>query len=135
MFGSSFLTVWEFKDAVALLLWNCASKGKFLMSELYLKTTVENCMDIQYILLMIGKGVDMSNKNQNDILLSALEIVIDGVANSEATERTRAAGAYIAGLILADTKGQLDSEKQKAILSIVEMASEVDSTAFIQDSL
>ena len=46
---------------------------------------------------MIGKGVDMSNKNQNDILLSALEIVIDGVANSEATERTRAAGAYIAG--------------------------------------
>lgn len=105
------------------------------MSELYLKTTVENCMDIQYILLMIGKGVDMSNKNQNDILLSALEIVIDGVANSEATERTRAAGAYIAGLILADTKGQLDSEKQKAILSIVEMASEVDSTAFIQDSL
>ena len=61
-------------------------------------------MDIQYISLMIGKGVDMSNKNQNDILLSALEIVIDGVANSEATERTRAAGAYIAGLISAKAR-------------------------------
>ncbi|KIP66828.1 hypothetical protein SN13_11575 [Vibrio alginolyticus] len=105
------------------------------MGELDLKTTVENCMNIQYISLVIGKGGDMSNKNQNDILLSALEIVIDGVASSEATERTRAAGAYIAGLILADTKGQLDPKKQKAILSIVEMASEVDSTAFIQDSL
>lgn len=68
-------------------------------------------------------------------MLSALEIVIDGVANSEATERTRAAGAYIAGLILADTKGQLDSKNKKPILSIVEMASEVDSTAFIRDSL
>ncbi|WP_257965703.1 hypothetical protein, partial [Vibrio parahaemolyticus] len=80
-----------------------------------------------YISLMIGKGVDMSNKNQNDILLSALEIVIDGVASSEATERTRAAGAYIAGLILADTKGQLDTKKQKAILSIIEMASEIET--------
>ncbi|AVH28730.1 TPA: hypothetical protein N2901_004017 [Vibrio parahaemolyticus] len=69
----------------------------------------------------------MSNKNQNDILLSALEIVIDGVASSEATERTRAAGAYIAGLILADTKGQLDTKKQKAILSIIEMASEIET--------
>lgn len=97
------------------------------MSELYLKTTVENCMNIQYISRMIGKGVDMSNKNQNDILLSALEIVIDGVASSEATERTRAAGAYIAGLILADTKGQLDTKKQKAILSIIEMASEIET--------
>ncbi|EPB6684115.1 hypothetical protein ACRRGR_000410 [Vibrio alginolyticus] len=84
-------------------------------------------MNIQYISRMIGKGVDMSNKNQNDILLSALEIVIDGVASSEATERTRAAGAYIAGLILADTKGQLDTKKQKAILSIIEMASEIET--------
>ncbi|WP_368848997.1 hypothetical protein [Vibrio diabolicus] len=88
-------------------------------------------MDIQYILLVTDKGVDMSNKNQNDILLSALEIVIDGVANSEATERTRAAGAYIAGLILADAKGQLDTKKQQAILSIIEMACETESTAFM----
>lgn len=109
--------------------------GQHREKTFFSQTTVENCINIQCILLVICKGVDMSNKNQNDILLSALEIVIDGVANSEATERTRAAGAYIAGLILADTKGQLDSEKQKAILSIVEMASEVDSTAFIQDSL
>lgn len=101
------------------------------MSESSLKTTVETCMDIQYISLVISKGVDMSDKNQNDIMLSALEIVIDGVANSEATERTRAAGAYIASLILADAKGQLDSEKQKAILSIIEMACETESTAFM----
>ncbi|EMK3382393.1 hypothetical protein V8054_000598 [Vibrio parahaemolyticus] len=73
----------------------------------------------------------MSGKIQKDIVLSALEIVIDGVANSEATERTREAGAYIAGLILADMKGQLDPDKQKAILSIIEMASEIDSPAFI----
>ncbi|MDL2021401.1 hypothetical protein [Vibrio parahaemolyticus] len=84
-------------------------------------------MNIQYILLVISKGVDMSDKNQNDIMLSALEIVIDGVANSEATARTRAAGAYIAGLILADAKGQLDSKKQKAILSIIEMACEIET--------
>ncbi|WP_447075651.1 hypothetical protein [Vibrio alginolyticus] len=97
------------------------------------KTTIETCMDIQYISMVISKGVDMSNKNQNDIMLSALEIVIDGVANSEATERTRTAGAYIAGLILADAKGQLDSKKQKAILSIIEMACETESTAFMSN--
>ncbi len=101
------------------------------ISELCLKTTVETCVYIQYISLVISKGVDMSDKDQNDIMLSALEIVIDGVANSEATERTRAAGSYIAGLILADAKGQLDAEKQKAILSIIEMACETESTAFM----
>ncbi|CAE6929106.1 hypothetical protein ACOMICROBIO_GDFFDHBD_02481 [Vibrio sp. B1REV9] len=101
------------------------------MSELCLQNAVESCIDIQYISLVIGKDVDMSGKIQKDIVLSALEIVIDGVANSEATERTREAGAYIAGLILADMKGQLDPDKQKAILSIIEMASEIDSPAFI----
>ncbi|WP_322804477.1 hypothetical protein SO574_19825 [Vibrio alfacsensis] len=88
-------------------------------------------MNIQYILVVIGKDVDMSGKIQKDIVLSALEIVIDGVASSEATERTREAGAYIAGLILADMKGQLDPDKQKAILSIIEMASEVDCPVFM----
>lgn len=71
----------------------------------------------------------MLNKNPHDVMLSALDIVIDGVANSEATERNRAAGAYITGLILTDVKGQLDSEKQKAILSIIEMVCDTESTA------
>ncbi|HCE5112923.1 TPA: hypothetical protein NKO82_004537 [Vibrio parahaemolyticus] len=68
---------------------------------------------------------------QRDIALSALEIVVDGVANSEATALTRFAGAYIAGLIIADMKEPLDEEKEKAILSIVEMACEAESTAFM----
>lgn len=29
------------------------------MSELCLKTTIETCMDIQYISMVISKGVDM----------------------------------------------------------------------------
>ncbi|ANQ23748.1 hypothetical protein BA893_19110 [Vibrio natriegens] len=88
-------------------------------------------MHIQYVSLVIGKGADMLNKNPHDVMLSALDIVIDGVANSEATESNRAAGAYIAGLILMDAKGQLDSEKKKAILSIIEMVCETENTAFM----
>ncbi|WP_052729835.1 hypothetical protein [Photobacterium halotolerans] len=67
-------------------------------------------------------------KKQDDITLAALEIVIDGVVSSQSSSRTRQAGAYIAGLIMADMKGQLDSKKQAAILSIVEMAAEVEGS-------
>ncbi|AXT73017.1 hypothetical protein DBX26_18865 [Vibrio sp. dhg] len=78
---------------------------------------------------LVDKGADKLNKNPRDVMLSALDIVIDGVANSEATESNRAAGAYIAGLILTDAKGRLDSEKKKAILSIIEMVCDTESTA------
>ncbi|EGQ8456652.1 hypothetical protein D0D69_03345 [Vibrio parahaemolyticus] len=80
------------------------------------------------VLQQIGKD---QVYEQRDIALSALEIVVDGVANSEATALTRFAGAYIAGLIIADMKEPLDEEKEKAILSIVEMAWEAESTAFM----
>ncbi len=67
---------------------------------------------------------------KEDVSLAALQIVVDGVACSEATHIMRQAGVYITGLIMADMKGSLDAEKQKAILSIIEMASEVESPAF-----
>lgn len=68
---------------------------------------------------------------QNKVVLAALGIVIDGMACSTAGLHSQQAGAYLAGLILADMKGQLDTDKQKAILSIIEMASEVDSPVFM----
>ena len=101
------------------------------MSETDLKTTVETCINIQYISSVIGKGIDMSEKNNKDTALTALEIIVDGAASSEATPKTRRAAAYLASLVLADLKGSLDAQKTKAILSIIEMACEVESTAFI----
>ncbi|MFZ8771435.1 hypothetical protein LCE44_04930 [Vibrio harveyi] len=64
----------------------------------------------------------MLNHKEQDIVLSALEIVIDGVSSSDANEKTRIAGVYIAGLIIADTKGVLEQDTRKAVLSIIEMA-------------
>jgi len=68
------------------------------------------------------EGVDMLNHKEKDIVLSALDIVIDGVSSSEANEDKRVAGIYIAGLIIADTKGMLEEDARKATLSIIEMA-------------
>ncbi|MGR5214716.1 hypothetical protein ACPV4Y_06625 [Vibrio harveyi] len=68
------------------------------------------------------EGVDMLNHRKKDIVLSALDIVIDGVSSSEANEEMRTAGVYIAGLIIADTKGMLEQDTRKAVLSIIEMA-------------
>ncbi|MHA7229280.1 hypothetical protein ACVT98_08540 [Vibrio campbellii] len=67
------------------------------------------------------EGVDMLNHKEKDIVLSALDIVIDGVSSSEANEDKRVAGIYIAGLIIADTKGMLEEDARKATLSIIEM--------------
>ncbi|OQQ04884.1 hypothetical protein BK412_07680 [Vibrio campbellii] len=64
----------------------------------------------------------MLNHKEKDIVLSALDIVIDGVSSSEANEDKRVAGIYIAGLIIADTKGMLEEDARKATLSIIEMA-------------
>ncbi|UTM59230.1 hypothetical protein L4174_021225 [Photobacterium sp. CCB-ST2H9] len=77
--------------------------------------------------IMGQRKMDQTQK-QDDITLAALEIVIDGVASSNASVRARQAGAYIAGLIMADMKGQLDAKKQAAILSIVEMAAEIEGS-------
>ncbi|ARC92827.1 hypothetical protein B6A42_13190 [Vibrio coralliilyticus] len=68
--------------------------------------------------------------DREQVTLAALELVIDGIASSESNQLTQRAGVYISGLILADMKGSLDAEKQKAILSIIEMASEVESPVF-----
>ena len=64
----------------------------------------------------------MLNHKEKDIVLSALDIVIDGVSSSEANEDKRVAGIYIAGLIIADTKGILEQDTRKAVLSILEIA-------------
>ncbi|HCE2475719.1 TPA: hypothetical protein NGT97_001369 [Vibrio parahaemolyticus] len=63
----------------------------------------------------------MLNHKEKNIVLSALDIVIDGVSSSEANERTRIAGMYITSLIVADTKGLLQEDALKATLSIIEM--------------
>ncbi|MGD8230741.1 hypothetical protein [Vibrio sp. TRT 1302] len=72
----------------------------------------------------------MSEEKQRDNVLAALELIVDGAASSEATALSKQAAAYLAGLVLADQKGLIDAEKTKAILSIVEMASESDSPSF-----
>ncbi|TMX64579.1 hypothetical protein [Vibrio rotiferianus] len=71
----------------------------------------------------------MSDKKQ--LFQQALELIIDGVALSTETESRAQVGAYLMGLVVADNEGRLDSDKIKAIQSIIEMASEVDSSAFI----
>ncbi|ELI5415006.1 hypothetical protein RRJ93_003217 [Vibrio parahaemolyticus] len=73
----------------------------------------------------------MSEQNNKDTVLAALEIVVDGAASSEASPGTKRAAAYLAGLILADLKGSLDAQKNKAILSIIEMACEAESSTFM----
>ncbi|MUK91555.1 hypothetical protein GNP80_03700 [Aliivibrio fischeri] len=70
---------------------------------------------------------EQKNSKENDIVLAALNIVIDGIANSDVSAETKCAANYIAGLVMADNKGMLDPEKQKAILCIFEMAFEVGS--------
>ncbi|HDY7702280.1 TPA: hypothetical protein RQK06_002298 [Vibrio vulnificus] len=86
-------------------------------------------MHIQYISSVVVKGIDMSDKKQ--LFQQALELIIDGVALSTETESRAQVGAYLMGLVVADNEGRLDSDKIKAIQSIIEMASEVDSSAFI----
>jgi len=68
---------------------------------------------------------------KEDVSLAALQVVIDGVACSESNTLMQQAGVYISGLIMADINGNVDLEKQKAILSIIEMASDIDNPAFI----
>lgn len=67
---------------------------------------------------------------QKDIFQQALELVIDGVALSTEVENRASVGVYIMGLLVADNKDKLDSEKLKAIMSLIEMADEAESPAF-----
>ncbi len=78
------------------------------------------------------KQLGSITESDRDVTKTALEIIIDGVASSDANQTTYQAGIYLAGLILADTKGQIDAEKQKAILSIIKMASDAETPAFIR---
>lgn len=99
-----------------------------LFSDIDIKTQVEACINIQYILSVIGKDIDMSNKKQ--LFQQALELILDGVALSTNGENRAQAGAYLMGLVVADNQGELDSEKVEAIKAIIEMADEVESPQF-----
>ena len=70
----------------------------------------------------------MSKEKQ--LFQSGLEVIIDGVSMSEASEGSRQAGVYLMGLLIADNKGELDADKVKAIQAIVEMAAEAKSPKF-----
>lgn len=98
------------------------------MSELCLKTTVETCMNIQYISLMTSKGVDMSKEKQ--LFQSALDVIIDGVAVSTVGEGREEAGRVLLEGVLPRFAHLLDDEKIKAIQSIIRMADEADSPTF-----
>ncbi|WED29030.1 hypothetical protein L3V77_24160 [Vibrio sp. DW001] len=67
---------------------------------------------------------------QKDIFLQALELIIDGVALSTPVENRASVGVYLMSLVISDTKGQLDADKIKAMMSIIELADEADSPAF-----
>lgn len=67
---------------------------------------------------------------QKDIFLQALELIIDGVALSTPIENRATVGVYLMSLVIADSKGRLDADKIKAIMSLIEMADESDSPAF-----
>lgn len=92
------------------------------------KHTVENCMDVQYIVSVVGKGIDMSDRKH--LFQQALEVIIDGVSLSGQEEERALAGAYIMKLVVADNPDLLDEEKVKAIDSIIQMADEVDLCLF-----
>lgn len=70
----------------------------------------------------------MSKEKQ--LFQSGLEVIIDGVSMSEASEGSGQAGVYLMGLLIADNKGELDADKVKAIQAIVEMATEAKSPKF-----
>ncbi|MCG9724496.1 hypothetical protein [Vibrio brasiliensis] len=68
----------------------------------------------------------MSEEKQKDNVLVAPELIVEGAASSEATTKSKQAAVYLAGLVLTDQKGVIDAEKTTAILSIIEMASEMN---------
>ncbi|EOX4956524.1 hypothetical protein ACFKIX_001092 [Vibrio alginolyticus] len=99
------------------------------MSELCLKTTVEACMNIQYHLKVKWLGGAMLLKNENE-LQQALDIIIDGIAVSNAKPEMIAMGVKMMNMVLANYQGEIDEKKRQAIQSIIQMAAEVDSPVF-----
>lgn len=98
------------------------------MSELCLKTTVETCMDIQYISMVTSKGIDMSKEKQ--LFQSALDVIIDGVAVSTMGEGREEAGRVLLEGVLPRFAHLVDDEKIKAIQSIIRMADEAENPTF-----
>ncbi|MEZ8060477.1 MULTISPECIES: hypothetical protein [Vibrio] len=89
---------------------------------------LENCMDIQYIFSVIGKGIDMSKEKQ--LFQLALDVIIDGVSVSTALEGRAEAGVLLMRGLVANYPHLIDAEKTKAIQSIIEMADETESPTF-----
>jgi hypothetical protein len=48
------------------------------------------------------------------------------MARSDATAATKQAGAYLAGLVVADSKGKIGPDKLMRIVSIMEMAADTE---------
>ena len=95
---------------------------------LTIKTTVETCINIQYISCGVGEGINMSEQKQR--FKHALDVVLDGVSLSTSTNRRGKVGVYILGLLIKDNPSLVDASHLKAIESIIEMADEQESPAF-----
>ncbi|MFA0604924.1 hypothetical protein [Vibrio amylolyticus] len=63
----------------------------------------------------------MSLKNR-DILLEAMEFIIDAVALSTEGENRAEVGLYLMSLLVADQKNELEPEKLEAMKQLIEMA-------------
>ncbi|WP_140111643.1 hypothetical protein, partial [Vibrio parahaemolyticus] len=59
-----------------------------------------------------------------------LDIIIDGIAVSNAKPEMIAMGVKMMNMVLANYQGEIDGKKRKAIQSIIQMAAEVDSPIF-----
>lgn len=66
----------------------------------------------------------MSLKEQ-DILLPAMEFIVDAVALSTEGENRADVGIYLMGLLIADQRKELKPEKLAAMKRLIEMADEV----------
>ncbi|MGL4193206.1 MAG: hypothetical protein ACRCRU_11725 [Vibrio sp.] len=60
----------------------------------------------------------------------ALEVVVDGSAQSQVSKERAAASRYLVSLLIKDNADLIDAEKIKAILSIIEMALEIENQRF-----
>lgn len=92
------------------------------------KTTVETCINIQYIFNGVGEGIDMLEEKQR--FKESLELLLDGVSLSTSTQRRGEVGVYFLGLLIKDNPHLVDAETVKMIQSIIEMADKQESPAF-----
>ncbi|HDY8021012.1 TPA: hypothetical protein ACGVB5_004461 [Vibrio vulnificus] len=98
------------------------------MSELCLKITVESCVDIQCIPVVVGKGIDMSEQKKQ--FGAMLNVIIDGVAVSEDAEDRAEAGLEILRNLMPKYGHLVDKETIKKIESIIVMADKQESPTF-----